>query len=186
MEEPKVILEKQRFGLTIDRLCHQLVESFTSSMSFCLIGIQERGAVFSDRIKERIHQLYPESDFSYGKLDISFYRDDFRTREKPLKVSSTEMDFLVEGLHVVLIDDVLYTGRTVHSAMAALMDFGRPASIRYMTLVDRRFNRHFPIKADYSGITVDAVDEAYVKVEWSHLNGEDRILLFSAKMDRNR
>ena len=184
MEEPKVIMEKQRFGLTIDRLCHQLVESHPSFSNTCIIGIQEKGAIFSDRIKERIEVLYPGMDFLYGKIDISFYRDDFRIRTKPLKVASTEIHFLVEGMHVILIDDVLYTGRTVHSAMAALMDFGRPASIQYMALVDRRFNRHLPVQADFKGVTVDAVDEAYVKVEWKHLNGEDRILLYSAKTDQ--
>jgi len=82
---------------------------------------------------------------------------------------------------VILIDDVLYTGRTIQASLAALQDFGRPEKVELLTLVDRRFNRHLPIVSDYTGMTVDALDEAYVKVEWENLDGQDRILLFSAK-----
>ena len=82
---------------------------------------------------------------------------------------------------MILIDDVLYTGRTIQAALAAIQDFGRPAKVELLSLVDRRFNRHLPIISDYTGITVDALDEAYVKVEWEKIDGQDRILLFSAK-----
>jgi pyrimidine operon attenuation protein / uracil phosphoribosyltransferase len=88
---------------------------------------------------------------------------------------------LIENKNVILIDDVLYTGRTVHAAMAALQDFGRPKRIEMLCMVDRRFNRHFPIKADYFGTAVDAVDEAYVRVRWKENEGEDSVLLFAGK-----
>jgi pyrimidine operon attenuation protein/uracil phosphoribosyltransferase len=118
------------------------------------------------------------SAIQYGKLDITFYRDDFRHREKPLRANVTEMDFIVEDANVVLVDDVLYTGRTVQAALTALQHYGRPCKVELLALVDRRFNRDLPIKADYSGIRVDALDEAYVKVEWQQTEGEDRILIF--------
>jgi len=103
------------------------------------------------------------------------------TASRPLAPSKTSIDFVIEDKSVLLIDDVLYTGRSVHAAISALQQFGRPARIDLLTLVDRRFNRHFPIKADISGMTVDAIDEAYVKVEWSQLDGKDQVKLFSKK-----
>lgn len=176
----KTILAEERFRLTIDRLCHQLIEAYETFENTCIIGIQERGVVFADRIVERLQKLAPKSSIDYGKLDITFYRDDFRRRDTPLKASTTKLDFQIEGKKIILIDDVLYTGRTIHAAMSALQDFGRPDRVELVALVDRRFYRHMPIQADYSGIIVDALDEAYVKVEWQHLDGKDRILLFSA------
>ena len=182
----KVILENKRFGLTIERLCHQLKESYPLLDNVCFIGIQESGVILAERIISMLPRLFPKQKVTSGKLDISFYRDDFRRRDTPIKISSTEMDFLVEGKDVVLIDDVLFSGRTVHAAMSALQDFGRPRRLEFLTLVDRRFNRHFPIKADYAGIVIDALDEAYVKVEWEHIDGKDQVLLFSAKEGKEK
>jgi len=181
MNRGKTILAKERFQLTIDRLVHQLIEEYQDFENTCIIGVQERGVLLADRIIQRLKFFKPEVKFEYGKLDITFYRDDFRIREEPLKASSTEVDFLIENKSVILIDDVLYTGRTIQAALAALQDFGRPGTVELLTLVDRRFNRHLPIKADFTGITVDALDEAYVKVEYENIDGQDRVLLFSAK-----
>ncbi len=181
MSQGRVIIEDARFGLTIDRLCQQLIEHYGDFSSTCIIGIQPRGVFLSDRIVQRLRKLMRGIDLRYGKLDITFYRDDFRTRDKPLEASSMEMDFLVDDLDVVLIDDVLYTGRTIQAAMTAVSHFGRPAHVALMTLIDRRFNRHLPIAADYIGLTVDALDEAYVKVEWQESAGQDRVLLFPEK-----
>ena len=181
MTRGKTILSKERFALTINRLCHQLIEEYDDFHNACIIGIQERGVLLADRVISQLYSINPDLKIDYGKLDITFYRDDFRIRDKPLKASSTEVDFLVENKRVIIIDDVLYTGRTIHAAMSALQDFGRPAKVELLTLVDRRFNRHLPIMSDYIGITVDALDEAYVKVEYHNIDGQDRILLFSAK-----
>jgi pyrimidine operon attenuation protein/uracil phosphoribosyltransferase len=149
----------------------------------CILGIQESGVVLAERLIPALKKLYGKKSILFGKLDISFYRDDFRTRKNPIKVSSTDIEFDLEGKQIILIDDVLYTGRTVHAAISAILDFGRPDKIEFLTLVDRRFNRHFPIRADYKGIIVDALDEAYVKVDWEQIDGEDRILLYSAKVN---
>ena len=180
MNRGRVILNEEKFSLTLERICEQLIERFDHFDNTCLIGIQDRGAIFADRIVTLLKDR-GVSNFKYGKLDISFHRDDYRRRDMSLVPKSTEIDFLIEDMDVLLIDDVLYTGRTVHAAISALQQFGRPASIELLTLVDRRFNRHFPIKADFTGVTVDAIDEAYVKVEWSHLDGKDQIKLFSKK-----
>ena len=173
-------MNEKRFALTLERICQQLIERYDDFHGVCVIGIQERGAIFSDRIVRLLHDKGIAS-FQYGKLDISFHRDDFRRREFPIKPSVTDINFIIEDKEVLLIDDVLYTGRSVHAAMSALQQFGRPKRIELLALVDRRFNRHFPIKTDFEGITVDAIEEAYVRVEWSHLNGKDQIKFFSKK-----
>ncbi len=183
MEQGKIIVSSDRFQLTLLRLCHQILENHSHPEDLCLVGIQERGVYLAERIKNHLTDMMGNPTFHYGMLDITFYRDDFRRRDTPIKASSTQIDFLVENKNVILIDDVLYTGRTVHAAMAALQDFGRPATIEMLCMVDRRFNRHFPIKADYFGIAVDAVDEAYVRVNGKQKEGEDRVLLFSGKHD---
>lgn len=183
MDASRLIINKQRFLLTVDRLCYELIENHGNFQDTCLIGIQERGAVLSDFIMERLVKLNKKAVPRYGKLDITFYRDDFRHREKPLKASSTTMDFIVENKKVILVDDVLYSGRTVQAAMTALQDFGRASKIEFLCLVDRRFNRHLPIKSDYTGIIVDTIDETYVRVEWEHIHGESQIILLSDKKD---
>ena len=180
MSQGRVILKEKRFALTLERICQQLIERYDDFADTCIIGMQERGAIFSDRIVSLLKEKGVNS-FEYGKLDISFHRDDFRRREVPIAPSKNEIEFIIEDKDVLLIDDVLYTGRSVHAAMAALQQFGRPARIELLALVDRRFNRHFPIKTDFVGITVDAIEEAFVKVEWKHLNGKDQIKFFSKK-----
>lgn len=183
METGKIIVSSERFSLTIMRLCHHILENHLDMASVCIIGIQERGVFLADRIKTQLTGMLGHQPFKYGMLDITFYRDDFRRRDTPIKASETSINFLVENKNVILIDDVLYTGRTVHAAMAAIMDFGRPQKIEMLCMVDRRFNRHFPIKADYFGIAIDALDEAYVRVLWQEKHGQDQVLLFSAKHD---
>lgn len=179
METGKLILPPERFQLTLERLCYLILEQHQSLNNLCVIGIQERGVYLAERLLTIMSKISNTEGIKYGKLDITFYRDDFRRRDTPLRASSTEIDFLVEGKDVILVDDVLYTGRTVHAAMSAISDFGRPSRIELLCMVDRRFNRQFPIRADYVGITVDSVDEAYVSVEHAHINGIDRVLLFS-------
>lgn len=184
MKKGKIILENKRFELTIERLCHQLIESYDKFDNTCIIGIQSRGVLLANRIHQRLLSILNIKKIEYGKLDITFYRDDFRTRVKPLTANTIEMDFLVENKNVVLVDDVLYSGRTIQAAMTALNHYGRPKKVELLTLVDRRFNRELPIKANYVGVAVDAVDEAYVHVEWSEEDGQDQILLFARKEDK--
>ena len=178
MNSGKVILEDKKFQLTLDRLCHELVENYGDFENTCLIGIQDKGTLFSDRIMTHLNKLGVDKKIQYGKLDITFHRDDFRRRDELLKPSRTEIDFIVEKKKVILLDDVLYTGRTIQSAMAALQQFGRPQSVELMVFVDRRFNRHLPIQPNYVGITVDAINEAYVKVSWEGVGDRDEILFY--------
>jgi len=183
MQNGRVILQQEPFQIIIERLCHQLIERHDTFEHTCLVGVQSRGVLLSNRIYQRLQDILPGLQLQYGKLDITFYRDDFRTRKEPLRANTTEMDFLVEDKKVILVDDVLYTGRTVQAALTALNHYGRPSKVELLTLVDRRFNRHLPIKADYVGIRIDSLDEAYVKVEWAEQHDEDRILLFGSKDD---
>lgn len=173
-------MKPRRFTLTMDRLCHQLIENYDTFQDSCLIGIQPRGVILADRIHQRLSDILSSSNIHYGKLDITFYRDDFRQRDKPLRASVTDMDFIVENKNVILVDDVLYTGRTVQAALTALQHYGRPKKVELLSLIDRRFNRDLPIKADYIGMQVDALDEAYVTVDWKGVN-KDRVLIYPQK-----
>jgi pyrimidine operon attenuation protein/uracil phosphoribosyltransferase len=181
MQKGKVIISSKRLELTIDRLCHQLIENYGDFSDACLIGVQPRGVPFANRVHQRLTEILSNTKIEYGKLDITFYRDDFRIREEPLKASTTEMDFIIEDKRVILVDDVLYSGRTIQASLTALQHYGRPKRVELLVLVDRRFNRHLPIRADYVGLTVDAIDEAYVKVEWKEENATDKVILFAQK-----
>lgn len=178
MSQGRIILTKERFARTIDRICHELIEQYDDFSNVCIIGIQSRGVLLAERIYNRLRQKWGVEAFEFGKLDITFYRDDFRRRQSPLAASNTEMDFLVENKRVILVDDVLYTGRTIQAAMTALGHYGRPVDVELVTMVDRRFNRHLPIQADFTGITIDALDQAYVKVYWQATDGKDEIQIF--------
>lgn len=183
MKRGRTILKTEPFNIALERLSYQIIEQYDDFDNTCIIGIQEKGVVLAERISKLIIKNAKLSKLLTGKLDISFYRDDFRQREKPLKVSATELDFSLDGKNIILVDDVLYTGRTIQAAMSSLQDYGRGDKIELLCMVDRRFNRHLPIKADYVGLTVDSIDEAYVRVEWENIEGQDRILLFSPKRD---
>ncbi len=185
MSKGRVILSNERFQLTIERLCHQLIEKYDQFEDTCIIGIQPRGVHFSNRLYARLTQILKIKKLDYGKLDITFFRDDFRQRDKPLTAYTTDLNFLVENKKVILVDDVLYTGRTIQSAMNALNHYGRPDQVELLALVDRRFNRHLPVQADYVGMTIDSLDEAFVKVEWEETDGEDKILLFPRKLEKH-
>lgn len=180
MSVGKTLLDRPRFALTLERLCHQLLEDWGDFSNACIIGIQPRGTLLSNRIHQRLEALTGKK-IEYGKLDITFYRDDFRRPDGPLAPHPNEIDFIVADKKVLLIDDVLYTGRSITAALSALQHYGRPSSVELLVLVDRRFNRHLPVQPDYYGITVDALDEAYVKVRWQETHGEDEILLFDKK-----
>jgi pyrimidine operon attenuation protein/uracil phosphoribosyltransferase len=184
MKNGRTILEKERFSLTLERLCHQLIEHYDNFEDTCLVGIQTSGVVMANRIRLGLQEILNIDHIQSGNLDITFYRDDFRLRAKPLHPSKTSIDFDLENKKVILVDDVLYTGRTIQAAMSALQDHGRPSQVEMLTLVDRRFNRHLPIRADYVGITVDSIDEAYVQVEWAEEKGTDKVLLFGSKREK--
>ncbi len=183
MTGEKVILQKKRFNLTLKRLAYELIEKHKDFKDSCILGIQPRGTILSDRLMEILRAEKEGIQARYGKLDITFFRDDFRIRREPLMASTTDLEFSIEGKRLILVDDVLYTGRTIHAAMTAIQQFGRPAEIDLLVLVDRRFNRHYPIQPDYTGITVDSLDEAYVKVFWSEDYRNDNIKIYPSRND---
>ncbi len=167
-----VILDKQQLALTILRLAHQLTEGHSSLDEVVFIGMQPRGVQVSKLIVQNIQQLFPQQQIKYGVLDITFYRDD--VRDELHVANKTDIPFSVDGKLVVLIDDVLYTGRTIRAALDALQDFGRPKKIELCVLVNRRFNRELPIQPDYCGKAIDTVTSQKVKVEWER----EEVLLY--------
>lgn len=176
MSNPRIIHNQARFDLTIERLCRHLIEEHGDFSNTCLIGIQTGGVQLAERLRERLKSM-GVSGFKYGKLDITFYRDDFRTSKGPLTPQATDIEFLVEDKNVILVDDVLFSGRTTVSALTALNHYGRPAKVELLVMVDRRFRRSLPVKANYRGIAVDTLHDEYVEVQWAEDHGTDQIIL---------
>lgn len=177
---PKTLIESRQLELIIERLCFQLAEDHGDFSSSVLLGIQPRGIAFAEKIRQYLLKVPGCSHIPFGKLDVTFYRDDFRRRESPLKPGDTDIPFSLEEKRVVLIDDVLYTGRTIRSAMDALMAHGRPATVQLMVLIDRRFSRQLPIEADYIGKQVDSLASQRVAVEWSSKNTSGKVMLLTS------
>ena len=161
----KTILTALQLEITIKRLAHQVMETHINLENTVLIGLQPRGIFLSDKIVEEIKKEIPADKIQYGKLDITFYRDDIR--KELHNANQTDIPFSIENKKVVLIDDVLYTGRTIRAALDALLDFGRPEKVELCILIDRRFSRQYPIQADYAGKSIDSIVSQKVKVEWS-------------------
>ena len=172
----KRILDQELLAITIDRLCYQLIENHNDFQDSVIIGLQPRGVFLSRRIYERIKSIKPNVHLKHGELDISFFRDDFRRREM-IVPSSTRMDFIVEGKKVILVDDVLFTGRSINAALTAIQSFGRPSEVELLVLIDRRFSRHLPIQPDYRGRQVDVINNEKVIVSWNEKDGEDAVYL---------
>jgi pyrimidine operon attenuation protein/uracil phosphoribosyltransferase len=160
----KTILTEQQVSLTIKRLAHQVLENHIDFADTVIIGLQPRGIYVSDRIVEELKRNLEGKTVNYGILDITFYRDDVR---REIKVpNKTNINFSVENKDVILIDDVLYTGRTIRAALDALLDFGRPRKVELCVLIDRRFSRQLPIQPDYAGKVIDALISQKVIVKW--------------------
>ncbi len=175
----KVLLSAKEIDIILHRLACQLVENHTDFKNSVLIGIQPRGVFLAERLLKILQKEYALNNVRYGRLDITFYRDDFRRGEKPLEANKTKIDFIVEDQRVIFIDDVLYSGRSIRAALTAIQSFGRPKEIELLSLIDRRFSRHLPIQPDYNGRQVDAINEEKVKVNWKENDGEDVVYLIS-------
>lgn len=160
----QILLSAHQLDLTIQRLASHVTEGYKQLENVVFIGIQPRGVKFGNRLIAEIRKIYSEEQINYGILDITFYRDDIK--DELHNVNKTEIPFSIEGKEVILIDDVLYTGRTIRAALDALQDFGRPRKVSLCVLVDRRFNRELPIQPDYCGKTIDSNVSQKVKVEW--------------------
>ena len=172
------ILNSLQLSLTIRRLCFQLIENHHDFSNTVLVGLQPNGVFLVNRLKKELEKVINKV-VKTGALDITFFRDDFRRKEKPLIPSVTNVDFSLENKVVVLVDDVFFTGRTVRSGLDAIMTFGRPKSVEFLTLIERRFTQHLPIKADYIGQSIDTINEEKVSVRWKEEHGKDQILLYS-------
>ena len=171
----KSILTAQHIAITIKRLAQQIIENQPDLSEIVFIGLQPRGIYLSDRIYKEIKTLANKDHIDYGKLDITFYRDDVRNTIHT--ANQTDIPFSIENKTVVLIDDVLYTGRTIRAALDALLDFGRPAKVELCVLIDRRFSREFPIQADYVGQAIDSFENQKVLVRWVENNDKDEVYI---------
>jgi pyrimidine operon attenuation protein/uracil phosphoribosyltransferase len=177
--KPRIILDSSKFSLTIDRLCHQLIEQHRDFSHSCIIGVQPRGVFLAERIHQRLQSILKKKNIAYGKLDITFYRDDFRQKGKPMTANETDIRFSIEDKNIILVDDVLYTGRTIRSALDAILDFGRAKDVELLVLIDRRLHRHLPIQAKYVGKVIDSITTEKVKVEWAETEGTDKVWIMS-------
>ncbi|WP_432222043.1 bifunctional pyr operon transcriptional regulator/uracil phosphoribosyltransferase PyrR [Flavobacterium sp. TMP13] len=173
----KVLLNAKEVTIILHRLACQLIEKHLDFSDTVLVGIQPRGVFLAERLKQILEGEYRTPEITLGYLDITFFRDDFRRTEKPLEANKTKLNFIVENKKVIFIDDVLYTGRSIRSALTAIQSFGRPAEIELLVLIDRRFSRNLPIQPDYRGRQVDAINDEKVKVSWKENEGEDAVYL---------
>jgi pyrimidine operon attenuation protein/uracil phosphoribosyltransferase len=173
----KLLLNAEEINIILNRLACQLIENHDNFQDTVIIGLQPRGVFLSDRIQTLLAERYDLQHVNFGKLDITFFRDDFMRGDKVLKANKTDIQFIVEDKNVVFVDDVLYTGRSIRSALTAIQSFGRPKSIELLTLIDRRFSRHLPIQPDYKGRQVDAINQERVIVSWQEKDGEDAVYL---------
>ena len=175
----KTLLNEKEIHIILHRLACQLIENHQNFSNTVLIGIQPRGIYLANRLVKLLKEDYKIKNITLGILDITFYRDDFRRREDPIKANKTEIDFIVDNKNVVFIDDVLFSGRSIRAALTAIQDFGRPKSIELLVLIDRRFSRHLPIQPDYKGRQVDVIKNEQVKVEWKENDKKDAISIIN-------
>ena len=173
----KVLLNSKEIEIILHRLACQLIENHNDFSNTVLIGLQPRGIYLANRIAAILINDYQIKDLKLGFLDITFYRDDFRRRDSPIDASSTKIDFLIEDKKVVLIDDVLFSGRSIRAGLSAINDFGRPNLVELLVLIDRRFSRHLPIQPNYRGRQVDAINQEKVKVCWKETHKKDVVYL---------
>jgi|TARA_B110000971_G_C20010648_1_gene501361 pyrimidine operon attenuation protein/uracil phosphoribosyltransferase len=178
---PKKILNANELSTILHRLCFQLIEDHNDFSETVLVGIQPRGVQLANRLLKLLADNDKNNKIDLGLLDITFFRDDFRRNEKPLKASTTKLDFSIENKTIILIDDVLFTGRSIRAALDALQSYGRPKSVQLLALIDRRFSRELPIQPDYCGIQVDSRLNEKVKVNWNENDGEDSVYLIKNK-----
>ena len=181
--QKRLIVNHQLLEIMVLRLCHQLIENHGDFSDSVILGLQPRGRFVAQRIQSTLATILGRQ-IPTGYLDTTFHRDDFRRRDTPLTANATKVDFLVEGKKVILVDDVLYTGRSVRAALDAMIAYGRPASVELLVLIDRLYTRHLPIQATYVGRHVNSLQSQRVLVEWkAQQAGEDSIWLITKTED---
>ena len=170
-------MDADRVGRTLTRIAHEILERNRGVDELALVGIRTRGVSIATRLARAIHEINGH-DVPTGALDITLYRDDLMRNPvgpQPV-VRSTEIPFSIDDKHILLVDDVLYTGRTIRAALDALIDFGRPKTIQLVVLVDRG-HRELPIKADYVGKNLPTAPKQSVQVRLQEIDGNDEVLL---------
>ena len=170
-----ILLHQEEINLIINRLSRQIIE-LNNLDSTVIIGVQPRGIYLAEKVHQLIEQL-ANTKIPYGTIDDTFHRDDFR-RGKIVKANETNINFEIENKNVILIDDVLYTGRTIRAALDALLMYGRPNKIELLVLIDRRFNRELPIQPDFVGKTIDTIEKVKVLVQWKQNEQEQDFVIF--------
>ncbi|HSW63206.1 MAG TPA: bifunctional pyr operon transcriptional regulator/uracil phosphoribosyltransferase PyrR [Dissulfurispiraceae bacterium] len=175
----KELLNKKDIERVISRIAHEIIEKNKGPENVCLVGIQRGGVHLARRIAEKI-KIIEHADVPVGSLDISLYRDDLSLRKNHPVVRKTDIPFNMSERKVVLIDDVLFTGRSIRAAMDALMDYGRPAAIQLAVLVDRG-HRELPIRADYVGKNIPTAKKEKIDVQLQEDGFEDSVQLVKAE-----
>lgn len=179
--DENVILDPTLFNLTIKRLCFELIENHDDFSQSVIIGLQPRGVYLANRLKKELENIIPGIQLKVGKLDITFYRDDFRRRDTPITANETEMNFVIENKKVILVDDVFYTGRSLRSGLDAMLAFGRPQKVEMLTLIERKYSRDYPLQPDYIGKSVDSLSSQRVKVYWKETESKNLVKLYTIK-----
>lgn len=162
--QKRLILNSELLSITVDRLCQQLIENHQDFSNTVILGLQPRGVHFSDLLIEHLSKI-TKKNIDYGYLDTTFYRDDFRRRDTPATANATKIDFIIEDKKVVLVDDVLFTGRSIRAALDAMMAYGRPSKVELMVLINRKYTRDLPISPDYIGKDVNTIETQKVLVD---------------------
>lgn len=179
---PATLIDSTQLNLIINRLCYQLIENHDDFQNTVILGLQPRGIHLAEAIQKRLQEILPGLEIRCGRLDITFHRDDFRRREAPLSANSTKVDFIIENQKVILVDDVLYTGRTIRAGLDAMLSFGRPSIVELLVLVERRFTRELPVEPKYIGKSVDSYDNQQVKVVLGE-GTKDKVLLLTSDIE---
>jgi pyrimidine operon attenuation protein/uracil phosphoribosyltransferase len=183
MEPPDIIkarlMDERDLDRTLDRMARQIVETFAidnlSGVNVGLIGMQLRGVYIARRLRQKIRDV-EKVEIPLGILDATMYRDDFRSRLKQPVVRETKIDFDISERHLVLVDDVLFTGRTTRAALDALMDMGRPASVRFLVIIDRGL-RELPIRADFVGRKVPTFPGEEIRLRLKEIDDREGVWL---------
>jgi pyrimidine operon attenuation protein/uracil phosphoribosyltransferase len=178
--QKRLVLDQNQISIILKRFCHQLIENHDNFENTVLLGLQPRGPLVLEKLVKILEEI-SGIKVPFGYLDATFHRDDFRRRDFPLKANETKIDFLIEGKKVVLIDDVLYKGRSVRAALDAMIAFGRPQKVELMILVDRKYTRDYPIMPDYCGVKVNTLESQYVSVEWAEKGFEQDAIWITEK-----
>lgn len=175
LKEKAQILDSDRIRRALTRIAHEIIERNKGIEDLALIGVRRRGVPLAHRLAANIRDI-EGCDIEVGVLDVTLYRDDLETLERQPVVFQTEIPFSVDGKNIVLVDDVLYTGRTVRAAMDAIIDLGRPKTIQLAVLIDRG-HREFPIRPDYVGKNVPTSRKEDVSVRLKEIDGEDQVVI---------